>query len=183
MKINIRTVHRDFGYFYMGLIISFALSGIMQNHRKSWHPEKYTVETKNISITLPANEKEITEEYSKALGAKLGIKDNFRRLNLKEGKLKLSFEKTDIEVDTKSGKGEIVTFKKTPLISQVIKLHKDNSSNWWIYYSDIFGISLIIIAITGSLMIPKGNFNFKNRGFKLAIAGILFPLVFLFILS
>ena len=119
------------------------------------------------------------QEYSKDLGIKLGIKDNFRRQNLKDGKLKLSFEKTDVEIDIKSGKGEIVTFKKTPFISQIIKLHKDNASNWWIYYSDIFGISLIVIAITGSLMIPKENFNFKNRGLKLAIAGILFPLIFL----
>jgi hypothetical protein len=39
----------------------------------------------------------------------------------------------------KTGKGEIVAFNKTPIISQTMKLHK-NTSNWWIYYSDIFGI-------------------------------------------
>ena len=41
---NIRSIHRDFGYFYLGLIISFAFSGILMNHRESWHPEKYTTE-------------------------------------------------------------------------------------------------------------------------------------------
>ncbi len=54
-----------------------------------------------------------------------------------------------------------------------------NTSNWWIYYGDIFGISLITIAITGTLMIPVGKFNSKNRGCKLALAGIIFPLVIL----
>jgi len=37
-----------------------------------------------------------------------------------------------------------------------MKLHK-NTSNWWIYYSDIFGISLITIAITGAIMIKVGK--------------------------
>jgi hypothetical protein len=63
-----------------------------------------------------------------------------------------------------------------------MKLHK-NTSEWWIYYSDIFGISLIVIAVTGALMIPYGKFTFKKRGWKLAIAGLVFPLLFLFLLS
>jgi hypothetical protein len=43
-KINFET-HRDLGYFYIGLIISFAFSGLMMNHRDAWHPEKYTTTT------------------------------------------------------------------------------------------------------------------------------------------
>jgi hypothetical protein len=56
----------------------------------------------------------------------------------------------------KTGNGEIVAFNKTPIISQTMQLHK-NTSNWWIYYSDIFGISLILIAVTGTLMITHGK--------------------------
>jgi hypothetical protein len=62
-----------------------------------------------------------------------------RHHNLKNGAFKISFEKHDVEIDMKTGKGEIVAFKKTPIISQTMQLHK-NTSNWWIYYSDIFGI-------------------------------------------
>jgi len=82
----------------------------------------------------------------------------------------------------KSGTGEVVSFIKTPFISQTMKLHK-NTSNWWIYYGDIFGISLIVIAITGAIMIPAGKFTFKKRGWKLALAGLLFPLIFLFLIA
>ena len=82
----------------------------------------------------------------------------------------------------KTGKGEIVAFKKTPIISQTMKLHK-TTSNWWIYYSDIFGISLILIAITGTLMVTHGKNTFKKRGWKLAVAGIIFPILVLIILS
>ena len=180
-RIRIRNLHRDLGYFYIGLIISFAFSGLLMNHRDSWHPEKYTIETKAIQVTLP-EEKEINEKFAENLGKQLGIDDKMRRHNLKKGTLKISFENHDVEIDIKTGEGEIVSFNKTPFISQAMKLHK-NESNWWIYYSDIFGISLITIAITGALMVPAGKFTFKRRGWKLALAGILFPLLFLFLLA
>jgi hypothetical protein len=180
-QTTIRNLHRDLGYFYIGLIISFAFSGILMNHREMWHPEKYTVETSNVHIEAP-NESQINEKFAENLGEELGVKDKFRRHNVKKGTLKISYENHDIEIDLKTGDGEIVTFHKTPFISQTMKLHK-NSSNWWIYYSDIFGLSLITIAITGAVMIKYGKFTFRARGWKLAVAGLLFPLIFLFLLA
>lgn len=179
---TIRSIHRDFGYFYLGLIISFAFSGILMNHRDSWHPEKYTVETKAITAFLPSDESQMDEKFAENLGKRLGIEDKFRRHGVRKGELRISYENTDVEIDIKSGKGEIVTFQKTPFISQAMKLHK-NTSDWWIYYSDIFGLSLITIAITGAMMIKAGKNTFKRRGWKLALAGILFPILFLFLLA
>jgi len=180
-QLQIRNLHRDLGYFYIGLIISFAFSGLLMNHREHWHPEKYTVETKSIEVTLPP-ENELTDKFAEGLGKTLGIDDKMRRQNVKKGTFKISFEKHDVEIDLKTGKGEIVSFNKTPLISQAMKLHKNNS-NWWIYYSDVFAISLITIAITGAIMIPAGKFTFKQRGWKLALAGLIVPLLVLFLLD
>ncbi|MFM9987581.1 PepSY-associated TM helix domain-containing protein [Flavobacterium sp.] len=179
--IKARNLHRDLGYFYIGLIISFATSGILMNHRDSWHAEKYTVETKKIDVKIPTYA-DITEEYADSLGKQLGIDDKIRRHKVDEGKLRISFEKNDVEINLKTGKGEIVSFIKTPIISSMMKLHK-NTSNWWIYYGDIFGISLIVIAITGTLMIPAGKFTFKKRGWKLALAGLIVPLLILIFLG
>lgn len=175
--LKARNLHRDLGYFYIGLIISFALSGILMNHRDSWHADKYTIETKAINVKIPANAN-ITEEYADSLGKQLGIDDKIRRHKVDEDKLRISFEKNDVEINLKSGKGEIVSFIKTPIISSMMKLHK-NTSNWWIYYGDIFGISLITIAFTGAIMIPAGKFTFKKRGWKLALAGLIVPLLIL----
>lgn len=180
-KIKARNLHRDLGYFYIGLIVSFAFSGLMMNHREYWHPEKYTTETKAIQVKIFA-ENEITEKFAEDLGKQLGIDDKMRRQMVKKGIFKISFEKHEIEIDLKTGKGEIVSFIKTPIISQTMKLHK-NTSDFWIYYSDIFAISLIIIALTGTVMIKAGKFSWKNRGWKLAVAGIIFPLIFLFLLG
>lgn len=178
---QIRSLHRDLGYFYIGLIIAFAFSGILMNHREVWKPEKYTVETRQFQVKLPAEDL-ISEKYIDKLKEELKIEDKLRRFNIKEGKLKVSLEKNDIEIDMKTGAGEVVSFIKTPVISQMMKLHK-STSNWWIYYGDIFGISLIIIAITGAIMIPAGKFTFKKRGWKLALTGLIFPLIFLFLLA
>ena len=80
-RIKARNVHRDLGYFYIGLIVSFAFSGLLMNHRDMWHPEKYTTETKAITVKLP-EENKINKKFSEDLGKKLGIDDKMRCHNI-----------------------------------------------------------------------------------------------------
>ena len=181
MNLKARNLHRDLGYFYIGLIISFALSGILMNHRDQFHAEKYNVETKNIEVKLPKKEA-ITEDFAKNISKQFDVADTYRKHKIKGKTLRISFKNTDVEVDLNTGKGELTTYNKTPIISQMMKLHK-STSNWWIYYGDIFGLSLITIAITGAIMIPVGKFSFKNRGWKLALAGVIIPLIVLFFIG
>lgn len=176
-KLQLRNLHRDFGYFYLGLIISFAFSGILMNHRENWHPEEYDVQTKQIKVQLPEKDK-ITDEYAQNFLKPYGINDTYRRHRVRNGALRIAFKNTDVEVALEDGKGEIVTYKRTPIISQMMKLHK-NTSNWWIYFSDIFGLSLIFIAISGAMITKHGKHTFKRRGWKLALGGIIFPILFL----
>jgi len=97
------------------------------NHRDMWHPEKYTTETKAITVKLP-EENKIDEKFSEDLGKKLGIDDKMRRHNIKKEVFKISFENHDVEINIKTGKGEIVSFVKTPIISHAMKLHKNTSN-------------------------------------------------------
>lgn len=183
MKFSARAIHRDFGYFYIGLIISFAISGLMMNHREHWHPEKYTIQVTPFQKQFEPNV-EINEAMVKQFIEKeLQIKDKVKRHNIRKDKLKITCDNYDIELDLKTGKGETVEFRKTPFIAQIMQLHKTNSSNWWIYYSDIFALSLILIAITGTFIMGKSKYSFKQRGWKLAIAGLLFPILFLIFLG
>jgi len=182
MKFSLRSIHRDLGYLYVGLIISFAFSGIMMNHREHWHPEKYTINVTEIQKEFP-QDVAITEDLVRSFVNKdLHIKDKVKRHFVRKGKLKVSCENHDIELNIESGKGEIVEFHKTPFISHIMTLHKSNS-DWWIYYSDIFALSLITIAVSGILIIAKGKYSFKVRGWKLALAGLVFPIVFLFVFA
>lgn len=181
MKVKtLRAIHRDLGYLYVGLIISFATSGILMNHRGTWHPEKYTTQIKTVNVNLPDDKNRINDAYVEKLVANLQIADKLKRYIIRRGELRLMFENAEASIDVKTGKGEVISFIKTPLISHMMTLHR-NTSNWWIYYSDIFGVSLITIAVTGMMMITHGKYTFNRRGWKLAIAGMLFPLVFLFL--
>ena len=182
MKLTVRNTHRDLGYFYVGLIIAFAFSGIFLNHRQAWHPSKYKTEVKAVALNMPASEDNITKEFVDQVNINLAIHDVIRRFKVGKGKFEVSFERHDLKVDAKTGKGDLITYKKVPFLAQVTQIHQD-TSKWWIYYSDIFGIAMLTIALTGMFMIPDGNQSFKVRGWKLAFAGLIFPLIFLFLLS
>jgi hypothetical protein len=177
MKLNIRSLHRDLGYFYLGLIISFSISGLLQNHRDSWKPEKYTVIEKQVQWK-PMGIDKLEDDEAKFIRKSLGIDDKFRKAIIKKGVLKISYENNDLEINLATGKGELVTYGKTPIIYQMHYLHK-STSNWWIYYSDIFALSLLLMAITGVFMIEKGKNTFRFRGWKLALARLVFPIVIL----
>jgi hypothetical protein len=176
-----RSIHRDFAYFYLGLIIAFSFSGIFLNHRRDWNPRRYTYNSQEITISAIPNNEIINDEFIASFTQSQGIEDNLRRYTVENNTLKISYEKHDVQVDMTTGKGKIEEYKTTPVLGQMTQLHLD-TSKWWIYYSDAFGIAMLTIAITG-MFIQKGENSFRQRGWKLAIAGILFPLVFLFLLS
>jgi len=77
MKYNNRAVHRDIAYFFFGLIIAFALSGVFLNHRRSWNPRNFTYKNEAVSIELPQNKKEITKDYLIEKSKKWACKINF----------------------------------------------------------------------------------------------------------
>lgn len=181
MKLTARNTHRDIAYFYLGLIIAFSISGIFLNHRQDWHPRRYTVSTTEVKVKLPDNQEMINDDFIASFTSENNIDDQLRRFQRTETSLRISYVSHDVEVDLASGEGIITTYKTTPVLGQMTKLHVD-TSKWWIYYSDIFGVAMLTIAITG-MFIQTGDKSFKKRGWKLALIGLLFPLVFLFLLS
>lgn len=181
MKYSSRTIHRNIAYFFFGLIIAFALSGIFLNHRQLWHPRNYTYKTEQVSINLPENNDEITKEYLVEQSKQWNLEKKFRGFRERGDKLQIDFENNRFLVDTKTGKGDREYYMQTPLLGQFTQLHTDTNLAWT-WYSDIFGICMIIIACTG-MFIQKGENNFWKYGWKLASVGVLFPLIFLFLLS
>jgi hypothetical protein len=180
MKLTARNTHRDLAYFYLGLIIAFSISGIFLNHRQSWNPRRYKVETRDVQ-TAPVAPDSVNEAFVKRFSAQQQITDDVRRFQVVDGKLRISYVNYDAEVEIATGQGTLTHYRTTPLLGQMVKLHID-TSKWWIYYSDIFGVAMLTIAITG-MFIQTGENSFRKRGWKLALIGIIFPLVFLFLLS
>jgi uncharacterized protein len=180
MKLTARNTHRDLAYFFLGLIIAFSFSGIFLNHRQQWHPRRYTHDTKSITVA-PVVKDSVNDAYIEAFTKAQNIDDVLRRFQINENALRISYTTHDVDIDLTTGEGKIITYKTTPLLGQMTKLHVD-TSKWWIYYSDIFGVAMLVIAFTG-MFIERGKNSFQSRGWKLALVGILFPLIFLFLLS
>jgi len=180
LPLSARNLHRDLAYFYVGVLISFAFSGIFFNHRDSFDAKRYTSDETPITSMIVSKE-EVNDEYVRKLSSELNVKDKLRRYSLKGDLLKVSYLDHEMEIDISSGKGKLEEFRTTPMLGQMSYLHKA-TSKWWIYYSDIFGISILTISITG-LFLAKGKSSFQSRGWKLALTGILFPLIFVFLLS
>lgn len=181
MKLTARNTHRDIAYFHVGLIISFSISGIFLNHRQALNPRRYTFEVKEITMPVQKTKDAIDEAFIARFSEDHKIEDDVRRFSVEGNMLKISYVSHDVQIDISTGKGKIETYRIIPLLGHMTKLHMD-TSNWWIYYSDIFGVGMLVIAITG-MFIERGKNSFQGRGWKLAVVGIVFPLIFLFLLS
>lgn len=129
----------------------------------------------------PVTPDAINDDFIKAFSEQRSINEQLRRYSVDGNTLRVSYASTDITMDVSTGKGKLEKYMTTPLLGQMTKLHVD-TSNFWIYYSDIFGVAMLVIAFTG-MFIVKGDKSFRKRGWKLAAIGIIFPLVFLFLLS
>lgn len=181
MKLTVRNTHRDIAYFYLGLIIAFSFSGIFLNHRQAWHPRRYTYNAQEIQLKQTVVKDYVNDKFIAAFTQEYKIDDQLRRFSVDGNTLKVSYANNDVQIDLTSGKGKIESYRTTPILGQMTKLHVD-TSKWWIYYSDVFGVAMLIIAFTG-MFIQKGENSFWGRGWKLALLGIIFPLIFLFLLS
>jgi len=181
MKLTVRNTHRDIAYFYLGLIIAFSFSGIFLNHRQDWHPRRYTYNSQEIQLNTQVVKDSVNDQFIAAFTEEYKIKDNLRRFSVDGDKLRISYANNDVQIDLISGKGKIESYKITPVLGQMTILHVD-TSKWWIYYSDVFGVAMLVIAFTG-MFIQKGENSFWSRGWKLALLGLIFPLIFLFLLS
>jgi hypothetical protein len=173
---KLRNLHRDLGYFYVGLIIAFGISGIAQNHRKQWKPERYVYEFKKVQTVFHLPKESVTRDGVEAFSKENGLTDMRQFDFRKDSTLVISYKDADATIQLATGKGEVNIWRKRPVLAQLISLHKNNGNMGWIWYSDIFSLSLITIASTG-MFLMKGKNSFRSRGWKFALAGILFPIL------
>ena len=173
----LRKWHRDIGYFFVGLIISFSISGIALNHRTTFNSRSYTYLSEPLHFELPQEEGKIDEAYVKSIIPELGVDNEYRTFRIRNGSLRVYYEDAQVEIDIVTGDGEREWLKKRILLAEMADLHQTTNS-WWVWYSDIFGIGMLLISLSGMFMVTGKN-GFKKRGWWLATIGLVFPLIFL----
>ncbi|MEQ9404219.1 MAG: PepSY-associated TM helix domain-containing protein [Cyclobacteriaceae bacterium] len=181
MNFSSRNLHRDTAYFYVGLIISFSISGIALNHRATWNAREYVVSSKEIMVDLPEDVESIDDDFMKALANQWNMEGDYESFRIRGDQARMYFDGAIADFSLETGKGELETIRKRPLLNEMTLLHQTTAKGW-IWYSDIFGLGMLTIAITG-MFIAKGRESFRKRGWKFAIVGVVFPLIFLVLLA
>lgn len=174
-----RLVHRDVSFFFAGMVLIYAISGLVMNHRDSINPN-YSVERHVYTAThpLPA-QASISPNDVKALLQPIGEADNYTKHYFPEpGQMKVFLKGGSslvMNLSTRQVIYEEVT--RRPLLGAMSKLHY-NPGSWWTYFADAFAVALILITLTGLFMV-KGSRGLWGRGGIELLAGLLVPLAFL----
>ena len=161
----IRSLHRDIGYFVVGLTLIYVLSGIVLVYR----------DTDFLKIKT-----EVSKQLDPGLDeATLGQKLKMRRFKVisSEGNI-MQFENGTYN----RSNGEVhYTEKKLPVIFEKLNdLHKSSSKNAGSVLNVIYAILLGFLAISSFWMFGKKSKLFL-RGIILSTAGIIFALVMVFV--
>ena len=174
-----RILHRDVSYLFAGMILIYALSGILMNHRNSLNPH-YSVEIQEFKVTQDLTDK---EKIDKALVLDilqpLDEADNYTKHYFqKDGRMKVFLKGgSSLVVDTQTGDAVYERLERRFLLSDMVKLHY-NPGKWWTIFSDVFAVSLVLITLTGLVMV-KGSKGFWGRGGILFLIGVIVPILFL----
>ncbi len=176
-KIN-RILHRDFGFFFFGMTIIYAISGIALNHLHHWNPN-YVIDNRTENIKLHIDKANFSQNQALKILEEANVNSTYKQHYFPaEDELKIFVTGGSVAVDLNTGEAYVETISRRPFFRELNFLHYNNPRKLYTWFSDIFAASLILIAITG-LFIIKGKKGITGRGAWLTIAGILVPVLFL----
>lgn len=173
-----RALHRDIGYVAVSLTLAYALSGLAVNHIEDWNPS-YSFAEDAVDIG-PVPPGAIDERAAFVIG-KLALDRRAVRGHFQETEHELRVFLTDgqeARVDLRTGRGQLKTLSKRPVLFEVNALHLNNLKGVWTYVADLFAVALIVLAITGVTMM-KGDRGIAGRGKYFIAAGLAIPVGFI----
>lgn len=172
-------LHRDVGYFCIGLTIIYAVSGIAVNHLSHDFNPSYTIEKSTKSISPLAPGKSPDRNYTEMVLHELEISEHLKNgAMLSPETIRLFTKSYTIDVNTAAGTATIESIRRRPLLYEFNFLHLNKAKGIWTWLADLYGAALALLAITGMLMIRGKS---TRRGLLLTGAGIALPLFYLFI--
>jgi hypothetical protein len=158
-----RSLHRDIGFFVIGLTMIYSVSGIVLTYRDTNFLKNETFVTKIVSPNLKAN------EIGRALHEK---------------KLKVVKEEGEIIYFTNGTYNKVTgaaaySSKRHPVILEKLnKLHKVSSKDSVHWFTIIYGMLLFFLAISSFWMFKPGTKLFK-RGVCFATTGVFVVMILL----
>lgn len=175
-----RVLHRDLSFFLAGMVLIYAVSGLVMNHRQTFDPH-FSVERQSYTVNGPLPSAEaFTQEAALRLLEPWGETDHYTQHYFPEvNRLKIFLQGgSSLQVDLSTRQAVYEKLTPRPLLGALTRLHY-NPGRWWTVFADVFAIGLLVITVTGLLM-NRGPKGLWGRGGIELLLGLLIPLLFLF---
>jgi hypothetical protein len=174
-KLVIAT-HRDVGYFFAGLTVIYAISGIAVNHIDDWNPN-YVISTEDRSVgELPAGGNDV---IAAAVLDRLGVEETPESVvRMTPAQLKIFLDQRTLTVALPSGEVSDERVRRRFAFFEVNYLHLNHGKGFWTWFADLYAVGLAVLACTG-IFIITGKKGLGGRGRWLLVAGLAVPLVYL----
>ncbi|MEG1616991.1 MAG: hypothetical protein RR202_09565 [Bacteroidales bacterium] len=165
LRYYMRSLHRDLGFFVIGLVVIYTISGILLMYRNTDLLKKETTIERNLAPNLNATELSSTLRLK---GFKI-VSDTNDRIEFNTG-----------VYDPNTG---IVTYKSMEVISPLNKfiiLHRNANPGISRTLMVVFGVILFFLAISSFWMFKPGSRYFR-RGLFLMVLGVIFSVIVLYL--
>ena len=174
-KLIIAT-HRDVGYFFAGLTVIYAISGVAVNHIEDWNPN-YVIRTEALSVgELPAGENAV---MAAAVLERMDITEEPESVvRMTPEELKIFLDQRTLTVAVPSGELIDEHARRRYAFFEVNYLHLNHGKGFWTWFADLYAVGLLVLACTG-IFIITGEKGLGGRGRRLLIAGLAIPLIYL----
>lgn len=171
----LRALHRDIGYFAVGLTVVYALSGLAVNHIADWDPNFDNYELRHtVPLPLPEGDAAVADHVRAALGVD-DVPTEVYRSDARE--LSLLFDRRTLHVDLDSG-AVLEDGQRPRLLLRVANwLHLNRGKKAWTYIADGYAVFLLVLAGTGIFMLP-GRKGLLGRGGLLVALGVAVPVLY-----
>jgi len=171
----VRAIHRDIGYFAVGLTIVYALGGIAVNHIADWDPNFTQQQATHELGPLERDDEAIGKLVAERL--KLDeVPQDVYRVNDEELEVAMPSGRT-LQVNAKTGR--VLEQGQEPrfFLRAANWLHLNRGKKAWSYIADGYAVFLLYLAISGLFMIP-GRKGLIGRGALIALAGAAVPVLY-----
>jgi hypothetical protein len=169
----LRAIHRDAGYFGVGLTLVYALSGLAVNHVADWDPSFQQLEkTHQLAGPLARDPDAASKQVLRALDITEAPREIYAPA---DDAVDIVFDRRTLHVTPSTGK--VVEEGQSPrfFLRAANWLHLNRGKKAWTYVADGYAMILLYLAISGLFMIP-GRKGLLGRGALIAALGAALPI-------
>jgi hypothetical protein len=171
----LRALHRDAGYFIIGLSVIYALSGLAVNHIADWDPSFRQIDrTHEVAGPFPTDDRAAAQRVLDALAIAQAPNEVYRA---SDTQLEIVFDKRTLHLDPTTGR--VVEEGQEPRLFLRLAnwLHLNRGKKAWTYVADTYAVLLLWLAISGLFMIP-GRKGLLGRGAIITAIGAAVPIAY-----